>query len=168
MKKILIILFTLIYSFNCFAQDGVFFLDIDILINKSNSGKKIVKKLQEINNQNKINIKKDEEDLKKQDEEINKVKNILSEDEFNSKVKILKNRIMKYREKKDKLYVEYNELKNKELESYFKQITPFIEEFMEINSIKVILDKKNIFIANANYDITNSLIDFLNLKLADD
>ena len=117
MKKILIILFTLIYSFNCFAQDGVFFLDIDILINKSNSGKKIVKKLQEINNQNKINIKKDEEDLKKQDEEINKVKNILSEDEFNSKVKILKNRIIKYREKKDKLYVEYNELKNKLLEN---------------------------------------------------
>ena len=64
--------------------------------------------------------------------------------------------------------MEYNELKNKELESYFKQITPFIEEFMEINSIKVILDKKNIFIANANYDITNSLIEFLNLKLADD
>ena len=168
MKKILIILFTLIYSFNSFAQDGVFFLDIDILINKSNSGKKIVKKLQEINNQNKLNIKKYEDDLKKQDDEINKVKNILSEDELNSKVKILKNRIVKYREKKDKIYMEYNELKNKELESYFKQITPFIEEFMEINSIKVILDKKNIFIANANYDITNSLIEFLNLKLADD
>ena len=39
---------------------------------------------------------------------------------------------------------------------------------MEINSIKVIMDKKNIFIANANYDITDKLIKFLNLKIKND
>ena len=38
---------------------------------------------------------------------------------------------------------------------------------MEINSIKVIMDK-NIFIANANYDITGKLIKFLNLKIKND
>ena len=48
---------------------------------------------------------------------------------------------------------------------FFNKIRPLIEEFMEINSIKLILDKKNIFIANAKYDITEPLIDFLNLKL---
>ena len=36
---------------------------------------------------------------------------------------------------------------------------------MEMNSIKLIMDKKNIFIANAKYDITDELIEFLNLKL---
>ena len=35
---------------------------------------------------------------------------------------------------------------------------------MEKKSIKIILDKKNIFIANSNYDITSELIDFLNNK----
>ena len=35
---------------------------------------------------------------------------------------------------------------------------------MEKKSIKIILDKKNIFIANSNYDITSELIDFLNSK----
>ena len=56
-------------------------------------------------------------------------------------------------------------MKNKELELFFKKITPIIEEFMEINSIKLIMDKKNIFIANANYDITEELIMYLNSKL---
>ena len=35
---------------------------------------------------------------------------------------------------------------------------------MEINSIKIIIEKKNIFIAKANYDITDALIEFLNTK----
>ena len=39
---------------------------------------------------------------------------------------------------------------------------------MEINSIKLIMDKKNIFIANTKYDITEKLIEFLNLKLKND
>ena len=37
---------------------------------------------------------------------------------------------------------------------------------MNIKSIKIILDKKNIFIANSNYDITTELIKFLNEKLS--
>ncbi len=35
---------------------------------------------------------------------------------------------------------------------------------MEINSIKIIIEKKNIFIAKSNYDITDTLIEFLNTK----
>ena len=63
---------------------------------------------------------------------------------------------------------DYNNLKNKVIEIYFKSITPYIEDFMEENSIKLIMDKKNIFIANSNYDITDSLINFLNKKIDND
>ena len=35
---------------------------------------------------------------------------------------------------------------------------------MEEKSIKIILDKKNIFIANANYEITDQLIEYINNK----
>ena len=38
---------------------------------------------------------------------------------------------------------------------------------MEINSIKIIIEK-NIFIAKANYDRTEELINFLNLKIKND
>ena len=39
---------------------------------------------------------------------------------------------------------------------------------MEIKSIKLIMNKKNIFIANSKYDITIPLVEFLNLKLKND
>jgi Skp family chaperone for outer membrane proteins len=38
---------------------------------------------------------------------------------------------------------------------------------MKENEISIILDKKNIFIANSKYDITNSIIEILNNKIKD-
>ena len=168
MKKYIIFFLLFILSFPTNSQEGIFFLDVDYLINNSNYGKKIVQKLNKINEKNIKEIENYEIELKKEDDEINKVKNIISKDELNIRVNSLKKKISIYRKKKDEIFNEYKDIKNNELDIFFKKITPLIEEFMENNSINLILDKKNIFIANANYDITNSLIEFLNLKLADD
>lgn len=140
-------------------------MDVDYLLNNSNYGKQIILKLKEINDKNLIKIKNYEDQLKKEDKQLENVKNIISQDELNLKVNELKKKITHYRDQKDKIFNEYQIMKNKELELFFKKITPIIEEFMEINSIKLIMDKKNIFIANANYDITEELIMYLNSKL---
>ena len=168
MKKYLFIFLLLFYPSLSFSQDGIYFLDVDLLINKSDSGKKIVLKLKKINEENIDELENYEKELKKEDEEINKIKNILSKEELNNKIQELKGKIAIYRSKKDKIFKEYNNLKNKEIEIYFKTITPYIEDFMEENSIKLIMDKKNIFIADSNYDITDSLINYLNIKIDND
>ena len=165
MKRFFIFFLIIFLPFSSNAEDSIFFLDVDNLLNNSNYGKKIILKLKKINDKNITEIENLEKELKKEDDEINKIKNIISNDELNIKVNDLKNKISKYRENKDKIFKEYNNIKNDELANFFKKITPFIEEYMEKNSIKLIMDKKNIFIANAKYDITDELIKFLNLKL---
>ncbi len=164
MKKIFLIFLIFFYSNLSLAAEGVYLVDIDVVLNKSNYGKSIVNKLKKKNSENILEIENDERQLKKIEEEINNVKNIISEDELNKRVSELKKKIITYREKKDLKFKEYNSFKNSELEVFFKKITPYIEEFMEINSIKIIIEKKNIFIAKANYDITDALIEFLNTK----
>ena len=168
MKRFFCVLIILVYPIFSFADDGIYFVDADIILNNSNYGKKIVNKLKKINSTNILNIEKDEKELKKIENEINKVKNIISEDELNKKISNLKNKIRLYREKKDTKFKEYNDLKNRELKQFFVKITPFIEEFMENNSIKIILEKKNIFIANSKYDKTDALIEFLNKNIKND
>ena len=168
MKRYLFTFFFIFLTFNSNAQDSLYFLDIDKLINNSNLGKKILLKLKKINDQNLSRFENYEKDLKKEDEEINKIKNILSKDELNTKVSELKKKISVYRNEKNQILKEYNQLKNNELDNFFTIVTPYIEEYMEINSIKFIIDKKNIFIANANYDISDKLIEFINLKLKND
>ena len=67
-----------------------------------------------------------------------------------------------FEQERDEILNNFNSIKIKELDIYFNELTPLIEDFMEINSIKMILDKKNIFIANEKYEITEQLIEYLN------
>ncbi len=167
MKKIIFILLVIFYSTYTLANDTVYFIDIDKVLNDSIYGKKIVKKLKNINSINVEEIKKNENELKNIEDEINKVKNIVKEEELNKKINQFKKKLIAYREQKDLKIKNFNNLKNKELDIFFKKITPFIEEFMENNSIKIIIEKKNILIANENYNKTNALINFLNTKIQD-
>ena len=168
MKKIVCIIIILISSTITYAENGVYFVDADSLLNNSEYGKKIVNKLKKINSKNNSDLEKDEKELKKIEDEINKIKNIITEEELNKKISDLKDKIIIYRKKKDTKFKEYDDYKNKELNEFFAKITPFIEKFMEINSIQIILEKKNIFIANSKYDKTDLLIQFMNKNIKDD
>ena len=46
-----------------------------------------------------------------------------------------------------------------------KLINPIIQEYMNNNSISFLMDKKNIYIADKSYDITNNLIELINKKI---
>ena len=168
MKKNFFIILIFFITYSSHATDGIYYLDVNLLLNNSNSGKKIINKLKKINDKNILEIENYENDLKNQENEINKLKNIITEKELNEKIEDLKKKIKVYRDKKDEIFKNYNDLKNQELETFFKKITPIIEEYMKINSITLIIEKKNIFIANANYDISEKLINFLNEKQKND
>ena len=60
---------------------------------------------------------------------------------------------------------ELNEIKNQELSQFFEIIKPIIQNYMNDNSIDMIINSKNIFIGNNNSDLTNELINEINNKL---
>ena len=163
MKRFLLII--LLFNFNILSTKAeTFFLDVDYLINNSNKGKIIVEKLKSINIKNIEELKKKEQELETLENEISSTKNIISDEELNNKIKNLKKEISSYRISKEKKTNEFNVMRNKELNVFFNEIRPFIEEYMKENSINLILDKKNIFIADSNYDITIELTNYLNSK----
>ena len=163
MKKIIFFYFFFFLNLSSvYSNDSIFFLDIDYLINNTKSGKLIINKLQKENEDIISEFKNEEQELKKIEDEITKVKNVISKEELSNKIENLKKKVNIYRDKKKIKSKNYNDLKKNELESFFKKITPLVEEFMKIKSIKIIIDKKNIFIADSNYDITKELVEFLN------
>ena len=46
-----------------------------------------------------------------------------------------------------------------------KLISPIINEYMEKNSIGILIEKKNIFIAKSNYDITENVLEIINKQI---
>ena len=164
MKNLFFLIFFFV-STNSFSSDGVYFMDVDFLFKNSNYGKQIIKKLETINKNNISELDQKENKLKELEDEISKQKNIISKEELNKKIDNLKNKISNYRKEKAEKIKNFNEFKNKELNAFFKKVSPFIEDYMADNSIKIILDRKNIFIADSDHDITIKILEYLNNNL---
>ena len=57
------------------------------------------------------------------------------------------------------------DFKRKELENILKQISPIINDYMEENSINVLLDSKNIFIGSKELNFTEDVLKEINKEL---
>ena len=58
-----------------------------------------------------------------------------------------------------------NKKKTDELNDFLKLINPLIKSYMDKNSIDIVIDKKNIFIAKTDKDITKDILEIINSEL---
>ena len=52
-----------------------------------------------------------------------------------------------------------------EFDEFFKKITPIIESYVVEKNIDILLDKKNIFVANNKRNITQEIIEIIDSKI---
>ena len=160
-KSITIIIFFIVIPTNIFAENKIAYLDIDFILSNTNIGKSLFKKIQKFESV-KINELNDKEKILKDEE--NKIlasKNIISKDELNKNISEFQIKLKNY---KNLRLDEINLLKkkrNEDILNLLKTINPMIEKYMNDNSISILIDKKNIFIADKNFDITKNLIDLI-------
>jgi len=160
-----IIPFLIFYFFavvNVNAESKVVYLDIDFVLSNTNVGKKVFLKLKENEDLkfNEFNI--EEKKLKEEENKILASKNIISKDQLNENIKNFQDKLKKYKNSKSQEIDNLKKIRNKEILELLNLINPKIEKYMKENSISILIDKKNIFIADKNYDITNDLIKLIN------
>ncbi len=157
---------TLLFFFlnlnNSYSQDKIVYIDLDLVLNNSNIGKSILKELEEINNKNISDLKKKEIDLSKIENNIKQKENIISKENLEIEVNLLQEKIKKYRVYKNNLVSEFEKTKNEKLNNFFSQINPIIQNYMNKNSINILLERKNVFIGKTDSDITNEIIKEIN------
>ena len=166
MKKLNLFLLTFLIFFSfyskSYSEEKIVFLDIEFAVNNSNIGQKILNNLNETR-KNEINkLKKIEEELKGKDQEINNVKNIISKEELDKKVKEFKKDIEKFNLKKNEIQKKFVKDKNNKLDELFKKINPLIIKYMDDNSIDMIIGKNSVYLAKSNLDITKNIIELIN------
>ena len=144
------------------ADQNIKYLDVDSLLKNSDKGLIILNSLNKLEKKNKNDLISKENKIKELDEEIKNLKNIISEKELQNKINILKKEINLYKKYQTNLSNEFIQIKRKKIENFFVNIAPIIENYMKENAINIVLDKKNIFIANSNYDITSEIIEIIN------
>ena len=169
MLKIFPITFLFLTFFNTIAisQEKIVFFDIDNILNNSIAGKKILLYLDEINKENISNLKKNELEIKNSEKKLLSKKNLINEEEFNNEIKLIETKIREFKLLKQNLTSEFIKKKENEILKFINLVNPIIEKYMKENNIGLVLDKKNVFIAKSNYDITSILLDIINKEIKD-
>ena len=163
-KKIIFFLI-LTLPFNVYGESKLAYLDFDNLLLKINAGNVIFKKLEDNENIKKQEFLEKEKKLKDEENKILASRNIISAEQLDINIKEFQNKLRDYRQFKSKELEKLNKIRNDEILMLLKLINPIIQEYMNNNSISFLMDKKNIYIADKSYDITNNLIELINKKI---
>ena len=147
------------------SNENIVYIDLDNIVKNTKAGKSIIDKLKTSKDTALKKFEKKEKALKKVEEDINKQKNVLSKEELKNKISDFRKEIASFRNDREKLINDFNTKKIQEFDKFFKKITPIIGDYVEKKKIDIVLDKKNIFLANKNNDITNEIIKLIDDKI---
>ena len=160
-RFLLVILFSILFVNSINANDKISYVNMDYLITNTIAGKSLLENLKKEEKLKVDKFKISDEDYKNKEKKILEKKNLVTNEETNKELRSLQVEFQNYKKNKIK---EINELKakrNRNILNFIKLINPIIEKYMSENSIAILLDKKNIFIASKNYDITKNLISLI-------
>ena len=160
---ILIIFFTTLSLAQ--SEEQIVYLDLDKVVSNTKAGKLIINELKKSKKKALSKFEKKEKELKKIENDINKQKNILSEDELKKKITNFRKEISIFQNDKQKVINEFNQKKIDEFNKFFKKITPLIENYVKEKKIDIVLDRKNIFLASKKKDITQEIIKIIDSNI---
>ena len=159
-----IIIFITLIPVITLSDDKIAFINLDNVVKKSNLGKNIIIYLETIDKKNIEFLKKNENILKEDEKKIKKKINIISKEELDKELNLLKEKLNDLNFKKNEMVKNYQKEKNSQLSDFFKKINPIIQKYMDDQSINVLFDKKNIYIGKSTSDITENIIKLINEK----
>ena len=167
MKKIFFFTILILFSFSnlIYAQDKIVFIDMNYILNNSLAGKDLQTQLNEKNKKIKTKLNNYQNEINQKKEDILAKKNVLSNEEYENKLKEIQNEVLKINQlmaKEDKNFIDFKKKIEKE---YFKNLNPIIEQYSIENSIGIILNKKNLLMAKNTLDITKEIFNLFNKKI---
>ena len=166
LKKLLLNLICLIFlTSNLLAENKVAYIDLDKILINTDSGKSLFKQLEILEKSKLESLKNEEKKLKEEESKILSSKNLLTQDEYIKKVNTFKKKIPIYQKKKKDIIDNLKKKRNTEVMRFLKMTNPLIESIMNKNSIDILIEKKNVFIAKSNTNITNIVIEEINKNI---
>ena len=141
---------------------NIVYLDIQFIIDNSELGKFYKKKILQLQDKTKQDLKTEETLIKNKETEINNKKNILKQDELDKKIIELNQLLKNYQFNRKKFNDDTLKNKQKYSNKILKILNPLLTEYVEKNNITWVIEKKNILVGIKTLDITKNILDILN------
>ena len=166
MKKILAsIILLILVSVPGFSSEKIVYLDVEKIMQDSIAGKSIIAQLKKKREASISKFKNKEKEIVEKEKKLISQKNVLSKEEFESKLKELRSDISNYQKYRNKTNNEIARSRIKTSTKLINKLTPILEEYSKKNSIRIIVQKKNIVMGKKEDDITKDILELVNQKV---
>ena len=163
-KKFFIFLLFFFVTTNLFA-DLPHYIDFKFILNESNAGKKAQDHLKNKFNKGIENIDKKKKSLQEEERKIIDQKKLIKPEEYKEKVNKLRTKVQSLQKERNQLLETVSKQRNKAKTELLKALNPIISNYMKEKKIRMVIDKKNLLLADETLDITKEIIGLLNKKL---
>ena len=143
-------------------ETKIVYVDVQLILEKSNVGKKEFDNLNDLIKKKNSNFVEIEKQLKSEENQILKQKNILSENELNAKISDFQNKINDYNLKKQEFTKEVNDQRLNITNNLLESLNLILSDYASKNEISIILQKKNIIIGKSTLDVTKDVLKIFN------
>ena len=165
LKNFLFILFILFaLSKPVFAELPVY-LDFKFILNNSTAGKKAQDSLKKRLDSGIKSLNSKEKSIQEEERKIIQQKKVITQEEYVKKVNELRKKVSSLQKERNKLLESVAKDRRKAKNELLKNLNPIIEAYMQEKKIRLVIDKKNIILADEKLDITKVIIKILNTKL---
>jgi len=147
------------------AEEKIAFIDLDMIINQSDYGKKSFKKIDNDYEKEKKKLLSIEKELLSKENEILKQKNILSEEELNKKISSLKKDINDFQNKRKRTNEKFNTVKLEKTNKMVQNLNVILSKYADDNDISLIIQKKFIVIGKSGLDVTEEILKIFNKEV---
>jgi|TARA_B100000795_G_C22723020_1_gene408261 outer membrane protein len=151
---------------NVLAKSTFAYIDMNNILINSKVGKSLIDQLKKENDIIKKRFLDNELELNTEEKKILLKKNVLSNDEFNKKISILKKKILTYNNSKQNAFNEQNQKRINYQEKIISLLNPILIDYMNEHSISLIFKKKSMIVAPKELNITKEIIERLNKKIS--
>ncbi len=158
-----IIFFFLLINFSE-ANENIRFININHIVNNSNAGKSLNKIIEDKNDKIKSELDKITSTLKKRKDKILSQKNILKKEEFDKLVQNYEDELKSFNSIRTKKTAEFNSFRINSQKKIIDLMNPIIEDFLNKESIQILLQKDKIIFGDDKLDITNEILKIFDNK----
>ncbi len=103
--------------------------------------------------------------LQDQEKKIIQQKKLISAEEYKKKVNELRKKVSQLQKNRGKTLQKIASQRAKAKENLLKNLNPIIQNYMKEKRIRMVINKKNLILADEKLDITNDVMKLLNDKI---
>ena len=158
-----IIFFFLIFNVS-HADEKIRFININYIVNNSDVGKKLNNLIEKKNKKFTNELNKIGKSLEEKKNKIVSQKNILKKEEFEKLIKEYDTEVKNFNQKRAKKTNELNNFTAKSKKKILDLLNPLIRDFLQNESIQILLQKEKIIFGDDKLDITKEILNIFNSK----